>query len=34
MKPETENDGFVILCAVRYCLGRSSYAPSLMIEWL
>ena len=34
MKLETENDGFVILCAMRYCLGRSSYAPSLMIEWL
>lgn len=34
MNLETENDGFVILCAMRYCLGRSSYAPSLMIEWL
>ena len=34
MKLETENDGFVVLCAMRYCLGRSSYAPSMMIEWL
>lgn len=25
--------GFMVLCAVRYCLGRASYAPGVAMEW-
>ena len=26
-------DGFMATCAVRYCLGRASYAPSVAMDW-
>ena len=26
-------DGFVSIAAVRYCLGRASYAPSIAMDW-
>ena len=26
-------DGFMATCAVRYCLGRASYAPSWAMDW-
>ena len=30
-----DNDtGFMVLAALRYCHGRMSYAPSLMVEWV
>lgn len=25
--------GFMVLCAVRYCLGRYSYAPGVAMDW-
>ena len=25
--------GFMVLCAVRYCLGRASYAPGVAMDW-
>ncbi|MBP3980826.1 hypothetical protein J8G26_08810 [Acidovorax sp. JG5] len=25
--------GFMVTCAVRYCLGRSSYAPGVAMDW-
>lgn len=28
----TDFDGVVLNCAVRYCLGRQSYMPSLVID--
>lgn len=28
-----EWSGFMAVCAVRYCLGRSSYAPSVAMDW-
>ena len=27
-------DDFVAICAVRYALGRRSYAPGLVMEWV
>lgn len=27
------NTSFVALCAVRYALGRMSYAPSIVMDW-
>lgn len=27
------NTGAVIVCALRYCVGRRTYMPSLVIEW-
>lgn len=30
-----DNDtGFMVLVALRYCHGRMTYAPSLMVEWV
>ena len=34
MNLETENDGFVILCAMRYCLGRSRLRAEPDDQWL
>jgi len=30
----TNDDAFMVLAGVRYCLGRHSYAPSLCCDWL
>lgn len=30
----TNDDAFMVLAGVRYCLGRHSYAPSLCCNWL
>lgn len=27
------DSGFMAVCAMRYCLGRASYAPSLAMDW-
>lgn len=35
-EPLTQYDnwtGFMVTCAVRYCLGRASYAPSVAMDW-
>lgn len=29
-----EDTGAIIIFALRYCVGRRSYAPSLVIEWV
>ena len=29
-----DNFGAVINCAIRYCLGRMSYMPGLVIDWI
>jgi hypothetical protein len=39
MKLETQftkdnNTWFMALVAIRYCIGRSTYAPSLAIQWV
>ena len=34
MKIETNNDGFMVIAAVRYCLGRQSYAPGIAFDFL
>lgn len=30
----TEDFGFVCLCAVRYCLGRRAYAPGIVRDFI
>lgn len=30
----TEDFGFVCLCAVRYCLGRRTYAPGIVMGFI
>ena len=30
----TNDDAFMALAGVRYCIGRHSYAPSLCCDWL
>lgn len=34
IKPDSENFGAVLNCAVRYCIGRQSYMPSLVIDFI
>ena len=34
MKMQQDSDtGAIVLCALRYCMGRQTYMPSLVIEW-
>lgn len=30
---EDQDTGAIVLCAVRYCFGRRTYMPSLVIDW-
>lgn len=35
MKITVDNDfGAVLVCAVRYCLGRRTYMPGLVTRWI
>ena len=31
---QDQDTGFMVLAALRYCHGRMTYAPSLMVEWV
>ena len=34
MIPKSTDDLFIVVAAFRYALGRSSYAPSLVADWI
>ena len=34
-KPEVDKDlNSILICAVRYCIGRQTYMPGLVQEWI
>ena len=30
---EDSDTGAIIICALRYCVGRRTYMPSLVVDW-
>lgn len=31
---EDGDTGAIVVCALRYCVGRTSYMPSLVVDWV
>lgn len=34
ISPDIEEFGAVLNCAIRYCIGRMTYMPSLVTDWI
>lgn len=34
LSPDIDEFGAVLICAVRYCLGRMTYMPGLVTDWI